>query len=106
MRKIIVSAWLPWTASCGARRTDRGSDQEALARLRIRTRSPLIDLRPIRPLVFWLRDYDNGRLSTQSTYKPSFREQPRALSFHERVKVAERRDHQASLSALDRDVMR
>ena len=30
----------------------------------------------------------------------------RALSFHERVKVAERRNHQASLATLDRDVMR
>ena len=33
-------------------------------------------------------------------------DQPRVFSFHERVKVAERRDHQASLAALDRDVMR
>ena len=36
----------------------------------------------------------------------ALREQPRAVDLHERVEIAERRDHQTSLAAVDRDVMR
>jgi hypothetical protein len=38
--------------------------------------------------------------------EPALRKQPRAVHLHERVEIAERDEHQASLSTVDSDVMR